>query len=90
MNRFLNVQIPSPYDVQKLLSDCKYGQVLSLFQQSLLLGKLTVGLTLFFHVVSKLLLSSVQKKTKKGVGRHLASEVFLQFVTYTSNLFLEG
>lgn len=65
MNRFLNFRIPLPYDVQELLSDCKYGQVLSLFQQSLLLGKLTVGLTLFFHVVSKLLLSSVKKTKQK-------------------------
>lgn len=56
---FLKCVIPLPYDVKKLLSDSKYGQVLSLFQQSLLLSKLTAGLTFFFHVICKLLLSSI-------------------------------
>lgn len=59
---------PLPYDVKKLLSDCKYRQILSLFQQSLLLCKLTVGFTFFFHVVGKLLLSSVQRKGKEKIS----------------------
>lgn len=56
-----------PYDVKKLLSNCKYGQILSLFQQSLLLCKLTVGFTFFFHVVGKLLLSSVRRRGKEKI-----------------------
>lgn len=56
-----------PYDVKKLLSDCKYGQILSLFQQSLLLCELTVCFTFFFHVVGKLLLSSVQRRVKEKI-----------------------
>lgn len=59
--------MPLPYDVEKLLSDSKYGQVLSLFQEGLLLSKLTVGLTFFFHVVSKFLLCSVERREREKI-----------------------
>lgn len=48
-----------PDDVKKLLSDSKYRQVLSLFQQTFLLSKFTAGLSLFFHVFCKFLFSSL-------------------------------
>lgn len=66
-NRQKKFENSLPYDVEKLLSDCENGQILSLFQQSLLLCKLTVGLTFFFHVVSKLLLSSVGGKVNEKI-----------------------
>lgn len=51
-----------PDDVKKLLSDCKYRQVLSLFQKTFLLSKLTASLSLFFHVFCKFLLSSIKQR----------------------------
>lgn len=46
-----------PEDGQQLLLHSKDGQILSLFQDRFLLGKLTAGFAFFFHVFSKLLLS---------------------------------
>lgn len=54
-----------PDDVKKLLSDSKNRQVLSLFQKSLLLSKLTAGLTFFFHVFCKFLFSSNRQRATK-------------------------
>lgn len=63
INKYLSKQIP--YDIKKLLSDCKDRQVLSLLQNALLLSKFTAGLALLFHVVCKFLLCSVKQTTKK-------------------------
>lgn len=54
-----------PYYVEKLLSDGKYGQILSLLQKTLLFGKITAGLALFLHVICKLLLRSAKAKVTR-------------------------
>lgn len=47
-----------PEDGEQLLLHSKDGQILSLLQDRFLLRKLAAGFTFFFHVFSKLLLSS--------------------------------
>lgn len=46
----------SPDDSQKFLLHSEDGQILSLLQNGLLLGKLAAGFALFLHVICKLLL----------------------------------
>lgn len=56
------VLVSIPYDIKKLLSDCKDRQVLPLLQEALLLGELAAGLALLFHVVCKFLFRSVRRR----------------------------